>query len=324
MTKWILAAGAAMLVVTAPAVADRGGGGHGDEHGQGAQGQRGGGHDEDRGAAMKVERGVDMVRGPARREEGEDRRGHGEGDSERMLRQSSREMERGRAFARDDRDFDENGDRDERGASILRRTGLVDGCPPGLAKKDNGCLPPGLAKQRLGTRLESALANRMLPSAYRDWYRDDPNVLYRYGDDYIYRVNRSSGLIDGLIPMFGSGYYNLGEQWPQPYNFYNVPYQYRSYWPDTANDYYRFGGDAIYRVNARTNLVESIVALLAGDLGVGTPLPSAYNVYNVPTAYRAQYYDTPDAWYRYNDGYIYRVDPTTRLITAVVTALTRA
>ena len=33
------------------------------------------------------------------------------------------------------------------------------------------------------------------------------------------------------------------------------------------------------------------------------------------------YYDTPDAWYRYNDGYIYRVDPTTQLITAVINAI---
>ena len=26
----------------------------------------------------------------------------------------------------------------------------------------------------------------------------------------------------------------------------------------------------------------------------------------------------PDAWYRYSDGYIYQVDPTTQLITAIV------
>ena len=38
-------------------------------------------------------------------------------------------------------------------------------------------------------------------------------------------------------------------------------------------------------------------------------------------AYRSQYYDTPNDWYRYNDGYIYRVDPTSQLITAIVRAL---
>jgi hypothetical protein len=93
-------------------------------------------------------------------------------------------------------------------------------------------------------------------------------------------------------------------------------------WADSGNDCYRYDGwGAIYRVNCNTNVVNSIVSLMAGDLGVGSPLPMAYNVYNVPMAYRANYYDTPDAWYRYNDGYIYRVDPTTRLITAVIDAL---
>ena len=32
-------------------------------------------------------------------------------------------------------------------------------------------------------------------------------------------------------------------------------------------------------------------------------------MYNVPYDYRATYYDTPNAWYRYNNGYIYQVDP---------------
>ena len=33
------------------------------------------------------------------------------------------------------------------------------------------------------------------------------------------------------------------------------------------------------------------------------------------------YYDTPDAWYRYNNGYIYQVDPTTQLVTAIVASI---
>ena len=41
----------------------------------------------------------------------------------------------------------------------------------------------------------------------------------------------------------------------------------------------------------------------------------------MPLGYRDRYYDTPDAMYRYNDGYIYRVDPTTQLITAVIDAI---
>ena len=68
-------------------------------------------------------------------------------------------------------------------------------------------------------------------------------------------------------------------------------------------------------------MIQSIVALLAGDLAVGQPLPANYGVYNVPLAYRDRYYDTPDAIYRYNDGYIYRADPTTQLVTAVIDAI---
>jgi hypothetical protein len=61
--------------------------------------------------------------------------------------------------------------------------------------------------------------------------------------------------------------------------------------------------------------------LLAGDLGVGQAMPADYGVYNVPMAYRDRYYDSPDAMYRYNDGYIYQADPKTQLITAVIDAL---
>ena len=68
-------------------------------------------------------------------------------------------------------------------------------------------------------------------------------------------------------------------------------------------------------------MISSIVALLAGDLGVGQQLPSTYGTYNVPMAYRDRYYDTPEAQYRYNDGFIYRADPKTQLITAVIDAL---
>jgi hypothetical protein len=61
--------------------------------------------------------------------------------------------------------------------------------------------------------------------------------------------------------------------------------------------------------------------LLAGDLGVGQRLPSGYDAYNVPLTYRDRYADSADAWYRYNDGYIYQVDPKTRLISAVINAI---
>jgi hypothetical protein len=56
---------------------------------------------------------------------------------------------------------------------------------------------------------------------------------------------------------------------------------------------------------------------LTGGLTVGQPLPMGYSAYNVPLAYRSSYFDTPDAWYRYDNGYIYNVDPGSRMVRNV-------
>jgi hypothetical protein len=48
---------------------------------------------------------------------------------------------------------------------------------------------------------------------------------------------------------------------------------------------------------------------------------AAYDAYNVPLDYRDTYYDTDDAMYRYADGSIYQVDPTSRLIESVISLL---
>ena len=54
------------------------------------------------------------------------------------------------------------------------------------------------------------------------------------------------------------------------------------------------------------------------NLGVGQMLPTGYDVYNVPYAYRSTYFDTDDSWYRYDDGTIYQVDPYTRMIESAI------
>ena len=54
------------------------------------------------------------------------------------------------------------------------------------------------------------------------------------------------------------------------------------------------------------------------DYMIGQPWPMAYPGYNVPQAYQPLYYDTPQSHYRYADGGIYRVDPTTQIIQALV------
>jgi hypothetical protein len=73
-------------------------------------------------------------------------------------------------------------------------------CPPGLAKKGNGCMPPGQArKYGLGDRLPSYLGSYNLPTRFRGRYRDNRAWLYRYEGDTIYRVNRRTGRVDNVI-----------------------------------------------------------------------------------------------------------------------------
>ncbi|MEO5773634.1 MAG: hypothetical protein ABIQ32_05895 [Sphingomicrobium sp.] len=261
--------------------------------------------------------------------------------------------------------------------------GLANGCPPGLAMKNNGCLPPGQAKKLIGSLLPAAYASRYLPDGLRDLYRDDDDHYYRYGDGYLYQVDRRSNLVNSLLPLFGGGYtvgqqfpygydnnnysmpsayqsfyqdspsdyyrynngyvydidrrsglidniipaygygYGVGDMMPSGYSYYNLPYQYRDVYADNGDSYYRYAPGAIYQVDRGSNLITSVASLLTGGsgLGIGQQLPMGYSAYNVPYQYRDEYSDTPDAMYRYANGNIYQVDPTTQLITAVIDAI---
>ena len=324
MLKWILAAGAAALAISAPVAAQKGGHGGGKEHGGGHEmkaNHGGGGHKAERGNYGGDKHGL-----AARRDDHP--RGHqGRGGGGKADHGKSARIEVGDRDVRTARfnRVDDDGVRfvphwNDRG--LVR--GFVDGCPPGLAKKGNGCMPPGLAKSLVGTALPASLLANSLSGPYRSWYRDNDDYFYRWDDDYIYRVRRDGGLIDALFPYANRDYlyYPVGMSYPDSYNYYNVPWQYQSFYPDGGDYSYRYGDGAIYQVNPTSGLIQGISALLTGNsFAVGQPLPMGYSAYNVPFAYRDRYYDSPDNWYRYSDGYIYRVDPKTQLITAVINAL---
>jgi hypothetical protein len=161
-----------------------------------------------------------------------------------------------------------------------------------------------------------------VPSSYQSFYPDYgyDDDYYRYANGYVYEIDGDSGYIEDVIPLLDRGY-GVGQMLPAGYSYYNVPYQYRDAYYDTDDYYYRYAPGAIYQVDRDSQLITSIASLLTGGLSVGQPLPPAYGVYNVPMGYRDTYYDTPDHWYRYSDGYIYQVDPTTQLITAIVRSI---
>ena len=173
----------------------------------------------------------------------------------------------------------------------------------------------------LGQPLASSFVNPYYqPSYFNAFYPNSPYDCYRYGYGYVYETDCMTGMVEDVIPTFDYGY-GVGQMLPASYGYYNVPYAYRSSFFDGDDYYYRYAPGAIYRVDRDTALITSVAALLTGGLTVGQPLPVGYSAYNVPYAYRTSYYDTPDMWYRYNNGYIYSVDPTTQLVTAIVRAL---
>jgi hypothetical protein len=261
---------------------------------------------------------------------------------------------------------------------------MSNGCPPGLWAKNNGCMPPGQAAKLLGAPLSAATAFAPLyelPQSVSYLYPETPDYYYRYGDGYLYQVDRNTNLIDNLLPLLAGGYlpgqylpqpymasyvpdyyglnsfypdygdicnrygagvvyevdcatgmvedvvplyangYGVGQMLPASYAYYNVPTQYRSLYYDTPNSNYWYAPGAIYQYDPQSSMITSVAALLSPGFTVGQPLPMGYDAYNVPYDYRATYYDTPNAWYRYSNGNIYQVDPVTQVVTALVASL---
>ena len=164
--------------------------------------------------------------------------------------------------------------------------------------------------------------NSFYPSAYgfNSFYPDYGNDCYRYGNGVVYEVDCFTGMVEDVIPMYAGGY-GVGQLLPSSYGYYNVPTQYRSLYYNTPDYNYWYAPGAIYQYDPGSSMITSVAALLSPGFTIGQQLPMGYSAYNVPYAYRSTYYDTPNAWYRYNNGYIYQVDPMTQLVTAIVASI---
>ncbi len=191
---------------------------------------------------------------------------------------------------------------------LIRERGLLTGCPPGLAKKRNGCTPPGLDR-RNDYRYDRA-GWWGLPGLNDGRYRYYGGNLVRLSD---------AGSILGYYPLLG-GALSVGNVWPSWYDAQPLPRYTQDYY--SLGPSYRYADNVVYRTDPNTSAITSIAALLTGsDFQIGQPMPSGYDIYNVPYGYRDRYRDGPDARYRYSDGYIYEVDPTTQLIRAAIELL---
>lgn len=208
-----------------------------------------------------------------------------------------------------------NGNRNSRDGGLLdrifyRETGLINGCPPGLAAKRNGCLPPGQARQH-------DRAYRYGNYAPNWWGLPYGSGNYFYEDGFLLQYDGNRVL--GYIPLLG-GALAIGNPWPRDYGHNRVPDYHSRYYGLGRN--YRYADNVVYRLDPETAAIASVAALLTGDeFVVGQAPPRGYDVYNVPYSYRDRYRDGPDAYYRYNDGYVYQIDPETRLVAAAIELL---
>ena len=79
------------------------------------------------------------------------------------------------------------------------------GCPPGLAKKNNGCLPPGQAKklynvgQTYNRTYGSMWTYDQIPVQLRSQYSLDQANRYYYNSGYLYQVDPQTMLIQQVI-----------------------------------------------------------------------------------------------------------------------------
>jgi hypothetical protein len=173
-----------------------------------------------------------------------------------------------------------------------------------------------------GQYLPNYYMSSYVPAYYgfNSFYPDYGDDCYRYGYGVVYEVDCYTGFVEDVIPTYAGGY-GVGQLLPSAYSYYNVPMQYRTLYYDTPDYGYWYAPGAIYQYDTRSSMITSVAALMSPGFTIGQPLPLGYDVYNVPYDYRATYYDTPTAWYRYNNGYIYQVDPATRLVSAIVASL---
>jgi hypothetical protein len=86
--------------------------------------------------------------------------------------------------------------------------GHVNGCPPGLAKKGNGCLPPGQARKAMwsqGYRVPVSYSRwssyNSIPSRYRSYVPYNANYRYVYNDNYVYAVDPKTRLVQTVIDL---------------------------------------------------------------------------------------------------------------------------
>ena len=78
-------------------------------------------------------------------------------------------------------------------------------CPPGLAKRDNGCMAPGQAKksynvgQRYNRNFGTTWTYDQIPAHLQSQYSFDRDDRYYYRNGYLYQVDPQTMLVQQVI-----------------------------------------------------------------------------------------------------------------------------
>jgi TolA-binding protein len=165
-----------------------------------------------------------------------------------------------------------------------------DNCPPGLERKDNGCMPPGQVGRdgrdgrwdnddRRGNMMDRNRDGyddrdlnrdrriderewRMAEQRYGDndrYDRDDDDRRYDRDDDDRSDDTRRGGVGGLLDNLLGGGGLRVGQRVTA--NLGAVPSQYRSQYRDGNGVYYRADQRSIYQIDARNDTVLRIYGM---------------------------------------------------------------
>ena len=183
-------------------------------------------------------------------------------------------------------------------------------------------IPTYYSPRYIGRTVPSYYDQGYVPYGYQGAYYPTSTSYYRTMGPAVYRVDPTTQLITAVAALLTGQNFAVGQRMPVGYDVYNVPTNYRDRYYDTDDSWYRYDDGYVYEIDPRTRYVTNGYPLYEADYMVGSPWPTDYPDYNVPYGYQGLYYDTPDYQYRYANDAIYRVDPTTQLITALVSLVT--
>ena len=153
--------------------------------------------------------------------------------------------------------------------------------------------------------------SELVPASLYYLYPDTPDYYYRYGDGYMYRVDRSINLINSLLPLLGGGYLP-GQYLPASYMSSYVPayYGFNSFYPDYGDvrcNRYVYG--VVYQVDCYDRHGRGRDPALCGWLWRRADAAVGYAITTCRISIASMYYDTPDYGYWYAPGAIYQYDP---------------